>query len=163
MKVYLGLGSNMGDRFDTLSRAVDSLRSEAGFTHLDVSPVYETIPADMPGQPQFLNAAVFFETSLDPHGVLDVCGEIEITLGRVRTVKGAPRTIDIDIELYGDHVIESETLTIPHPRLHLRDFVLQPLIDIQPSLIHPKLDTPLKTILSELGIRYIMGRHPETL
>jgi len=163
MMVYLGLGSNLGDRFASLSRAVDSLRGEPGFKHLAVSPVYETMPADMPGQPSFLNAAVFFETCLDPYGVLTVCGEIEISLGRVRTVIGGPRTIDIDIELYGDRVIKSETLIIPHPRLHLRDFVLQPLIDLQPDLIHPALNTPLTKILCELETRYIIERHPLTL
>jgi 2-amino-4-hydroxy-6-hydroxymethyldihydropteridine diphosphokinase len=133
--VYLGLGSNLGDRAANLRAALERL--SAVLSAPRVSPVYETEPVDYAGQGWFLNLVVEAQTELFPKQLLARTAKIERSLGRVRTVPKGPRTIDIDILLYGDAVVRSPQLEIPHPRLTERRFVLAPLADLAPALRHP--------------------------
>jgi 2-amino-4-hydroxy-6-hydroxymethyldihydropteridine diphosphokinase len=136
--VLLGLGSNLGDREANLARARRRL-GERGFRILRESALYETEPVGGPPQGPFLNQVVAGETALDPHRLLAACLEIERELGRVRAVKDGPRSIDLDLLFFGDRVLDTPQLVLPHPRLHLRRFVLAPLAEIAPELSHPRL------------------------
>jgi 2-amino-4-hydroxy-6-hydroxymethyldihydropteridine diphosphokinase len=133
---YLGLGSNVGDREANLRAAIERLPAP-DLRVLRVSPVYETEPVDFTRQRWFLNLVVEAETSLFPMQLLARVARIERALGRVRAVPKGPRTIDIDILLYGKAVIQSDALEIPHPRMAERRFVLAPLADLAPDLRHP--------------------------
>lgn len=135
-RVYLSLGSNIGDRERNLRDALDRLAA-AGVRVLRVSPIYETEPVDLAEQRWFLNLVVEAETDLFPLQLLARTQRIERALGRVRTVPKGPRTIDIDILLYANSVIHSATLEIPHPRIAERRFVLVPLAGLAPNLRHP--------------------------
>ena len=132
MTVYLSLGSNLGDREANLRDAIAQLPPV-----LRVSPVYETEPVDYTDQDWFLNLVVEAETDLPPDELLSHIAAVERALGRVRTTPKGPRTIDIDILLYGDTVVNTPTLQIPHPRMDSRRFVLAPLADLAPDLLHP--------------------------
>ena len=133
---YLGLGSNLGDRQENLSKAIERLSRKVRVER--VSSFYETEPVGYLEQPPFLNAACRVSTELYSLELLAVAKEIEASLGRVPSFLDAPRQIDIDILLYGDQVIETSELTIPHPRLAERAFVLIPLAEIAPELVHPQ-------------------------
>ncbi|HYK91499.1 MAG TPA: 2-amino-4-hydroxy-6-hydroxymethyldihydropteridine diphosphokinase [Acidobacteriota bacterium] len=143
---FLSAGSNMGNRRENLERALTSLR-RAGVKARRVSPFYETEPVGFEEQPWFLNLAVEVETSLDPFELLDACLAIESAQGRIRTFRNAPRTLDLDILLYGDLVISSPKLVIPHPRLEERRFVLAPLAQVAPDVMHPVLRKPIRSLL----------------
>jgi 2-amino-4-hydroxy-6-hydroxymethyldihydropteridine diphosphokinase len=134
--IYLSLGSNVGRREANLRAALDRLPSVA-VRPTRVSPVYETEPVDYTNQPWFLNLVVEAETDLFPVQLLTRLERIEHDLGRVRTVAKGPRTIDIDILLYGHSVVRRRDLEIPHPRMAQRRFVLAPLADLAPDLRHP--------------------------
>jgi len=135
IEVYLGLGSNLGDRQENLDRALDLLSQRLRVDK--VSPVYETEPVGNTNQPNFLNMVCQVYTSLTPTGLLALAKGIERKMGRTSAKPNAPRPIDIDILFYGDQVIETPELTIPHPRLTERAFVLAPLSQIAPELQHP--------------------------
>jgi 2-amino-4-hydroxy-6-hydroxymethyldihydropteridine diphosphokinase len=143
---YLSLGSNVGDRMRHLEAAIERLRAPDLHT-LRTSPVYETEPVDYTAQRWFLNLVVEAETGLFPLQLLARIHRIERALGRVRTVPKGPRTIDIDILFYGNTVMRSATLEIPHPRLHERRFVLAPLADLAPGLRHPGLHQTVRELL----------------
>ena len=130
---YISLGSNQGDRLALLREAVRLLDETDGIKVTRISPVYETDPVGYRDQPAFLNIVVEVETSLEPHALLAACQSIENKLGRVRTIRWGPRTIDLDIILIDDLEIGDDTLTIPHPRAKERAFVLVPLAEIAPS------------------------------
>ena len=147
-RVYLSLGTNLGDREANLRAALDRLGV------LRVSPIYETEPTDLPGQPWFLNLAAEADTPLFPRQLLARTQRIERELGRVRTVPKGPRTIDIDILLFGDTVIHTTELEIPHPRMAGRRFVLHPLADLAPGLRHP---------VTGLTVREMLAKLPDTL
>ncbi len=133
MRVLLGLGSNLGDRLANLQSAVDLLALEA-IRVTASSRVWETEPVGGPeGQPQYLNAVIRAETDLDPASVLAGAHRVEDRLGRVREVRWGPRTIDVDVLLYEDVVQDDPVLTLPHPRLARRAFVVLPLLDIDPD------------------------------
>jgi 2-amino-4-hydroxy-6-hydroxymethyldihydropteridine diphosphokinase len=132
---YLGLGSNLGDRLSYLQLAVDELARARAITVTGVSRVYATDPVGGPEQGEYLNAVVAVETTLAPHALLDVAHDIEAAAERVRTVRFGPRTLDVDVLLYDDMHIDDDTLTIPHPRLAERAFVLLPLHDVAPQLV----------------------------
>ena len=133
--VYLGLGSNLGDRQGNLTRAIELLSQQAKMEQ--VSSLYETDPVGYSEQPRFLNAVCRASTSLTPRELLALAKEIETRLGRLPSFPNAPRPIDVDILLYGNQVLQSAELTIPHPRLTQRAFVLVPLAEIAPSVMHP--------------------------
>jgi 2-amino-4-hydroxy-6-hydroxymethyldihydropteridine diphosphokinase len=134
--VYLGLGSNVGDREGHLHRAVEQL--EAPDLHIvRASPVYETEPVDYIRQPWFLNQVVEAETGLFPMQLLARAGRVERALGRVRGIPKGPRIIDIDILFFGRAVVRTAKLEIPHPAIAERQFVLMPLADLTPDLRHP--------------------------
>lgn len=130
---FLGLGSNLGDRIEHLQQAVDLLDADTR-TRVDaVSSVYETDPVGGPEQDPFLNIAVRVATRRSPTALLALCQSVESELGRVRTVRWGPRTVDVDILLYGERTVARRDLQIPHPRLHERAFALVPLIEVAPG------------------------------
>lgn len=135
---YIGLGSNQGEVTEALNSAIESLRSIEQSSVVAVSPFYRSAPIDAPG-PDYLNAVVKLETSLEPYALLLHLLDIELMLGRKRRglKKNAPRNVDLDLLLVGDMIIQSTPLTLPHPRLHLRAFVLRPLIDLAPEIRIP--------------------------
>ena len=133
--VYLALGTNLGDRLANLKQAIASLTPQ-----LDVkakSQVYETPPWGVEDQPKFLNQVIRAKTYLDPEPLLKHLKRLEVALGRKESFVNGPRLIDIDILFYDDLVLSKPALVIPHPRLHERGFVLLPLLDIAPDLVHP--------------------------
>jgi 2-amino-4-hydroxy-6-hydroxymethyldihydropteridine diphosphokinase len=138
-KTYLSIGSNLGQREQNLQRALEVLERER-IPVLARSAIYETEPRDVPDQPWFLNMAVVCETRCFPLQLLSVLHKIEREAGRVRgatAARGGPRVLDLDILLFGNAVIDTPELTIPHPRMLERRFVLEPLVEIAPELRHP--------------------------
>lgn len=133
-RAFLALGSNLGDRRAHLQAAVDFLAAVDGVHLLGVSPVYETDPVGGPVQDDFLNAVIAIECDLSPRALLSVCHEAETAADRVRVERWGPRTLDVDIVLVDGVQMHDPELTIPHPRLYERDFVLAPLHDLDPSL-----------------------------
>ena len=132
---YLGLGSNLGDRHGHLAAAIRRLHATPGIRIVNVSCVYETKPVGYTAQPDFLNLAVTVATTLPPHVLLDACLRIETELGRVRLERWGPRTVDLDLLSYGEVLLDDNRLTLPHPRMLERGFVLVPLAEIAPELI----------------------------
>jgi 2-amino-4-hydroxy-6-hydroxymethyldihydropteridine diphosphokinase len=145
---YLGLGSNLGDRRANLSQALALLEPEA--TVDSVSALYESAPQPPAPPPDYLNAACRVTTDLSPHELLTHVKSIETRMGRVEGPRWSPRTIDIDIELYEGLVIETQDLSIPHPRLSERNFVLKPLLDMDPDLTHPATGERLDLLLQQV-------------
>ena len=135
-KVYLSLGSNVGDRARNLRDAIAALR-KAGVNVTRISSIYETEPVDYLDQPWFLNCAVEAETEMPAVALLKALRQIEADMGSNKLIPKGPRLIDLDILLYGDEVIDGAELQVPHPRMHLRRFVLQPLAEIAPNVRHP--------------------------
>jgi GTP cyclohydrolase-4 len=146
---YLGLGSNLGDRKYNLARALELLMNYLVVEQ--VSSVYETEPVGYKEQPLFLNVVCRVSTELSPDKLLRLAKKIEAELGRMPSFPNAPRPIDIDILLYGDEVINDKELTIPHPRLAERAFVLVPLAEIAPNLVHPVSGKSITELLDNLG------------
>lgn len=144
--VYLALGSNLGDRLRNLQRAV-TLLNQAGVTVQTVSSIWETEPVGFADQGWFLNIALKATTDLTPLQLLVRTASIENAMGRKQVIRNGPRTIDIDILLFGRTIIDTPTLTVPHPRLHERRFVLEPLNEITPTLRHPTLGRSIGNLL----------------
>jgi len=152
--VFIGFGSNVGNRLDFCDRAVTLLGLLPHSQLIAVSSLYETEPvndAGAPGGGWFLNGVVQLETDVTPQSLLTVCREIERSLGRDPEHRLGPRTMDLDILLYGERVIQEQAFTIPHPRLHLRRFVLAPLAELEPSLVHPVLKQTASQLLAQLN------------
>jgi len=141
---YISIGSNIGDRLHHLAEAVRALDSHERIEVTKVSSIYETAPVGYTDQADFLNLTVCVETSLDPYELLKACQYIENGLGRVRDIRWGPRTVDLDILLYNNDNIEAENLTVPHPRMGERAFVLVPLLEIAPTIGHPVTGIPFK-------------------
>lgn len=134
VRVYIGLGSNLGDRLSNLKAALGKLSSRLQI--VSVSSVYETEPIG-PEQPDYLNAVISADTDLAPDDLLAVMQQTELELGRKRLIRWGPRTIDLDLLLYGDQVIDTEDLKVPHPEITNRAFVVVPLLELQPELELP--------------------------
>ena len=147
--VYLALGSNLDDRADNLRRALQALGEQLALDA--VSPCYETEPAYVLDQPRFYNLTCRATTPLAPLDLLHHLKELETRLGREPGLRFGPRVIDLDILFYDDLVLDTPELTLPHPRLHERAFVLVPLADIAPDLVHPTLGLPIAALRDKLG------------
>jgi 2-amino-4-hydroxy-6-hydroxymethyldihydropteridine diphosphokinase len=145
-RIYLSLGSNLGDREANLRAAIDRL--PPAIHVLRASPLYETAPLEFTAQPWFLNQVVEAETALFPRQLLSRTARIERELGRTRDVPKGPRTLDIDILLYADAIVHTATLDIPHPRMSDRRFVLAPLADLAPELRHPVTRLTVRQMLA---------------
>ncbi len=158
-RVYLSLGSNLGDREPALRQAVAAL-GPAGIRVLRVSSVYESEPVDVRDQPWFLNVVVEAETDLFPRQLLARTQSIERKMGRVRTRPKGPRTIDIDMLLYGDAVIDSTDLAVPHPRMGERRFVLEPLAELAPDLRHPVTRATVREMLASVKAQVVTKFRP---
>jgi 2-amino-4-hydroxy-6-hydroxymethyldihydropteridine diphosphokinase len=146
-RIFIGLGSNIGDRRAHLDRARKGL-GEAGLRIVEQSALYRTEPVEVVDQEEFINQVVGCETGLDPEAILGVCLSVERSMGRVRIRDKGPRVIDLDLLLAGDDIRSGGSLQVPHPRMHLRRFVLVPLAEISPGARHPVLNLTAADMLS---------------
>jgi 2-amino-4-hydroxy-6-hydroxymethyldihydropteridine diphosphokinase len=149
MKAYVGLGSNLGDRLKNIKSAIDEISRIQGVQSLRLSSIYETEPVQCEGE-WFYNAVLEIETRLDPVWLMQKFLEIEKTLGRIPLKKGHERSIDLDLLLCEGQIVEKPILTLPHPRFHLRRFVLEPLCELNKGLVHPRLGQTLERLLQDL-------------
>ena len=140
----------MGDREATLRLAVEDLKGRADLSVEKVSSFIETEPVGGPPQNAFLNAAAELRTDLEPHGLLTALQQTEDNFGRARMVRWGPRSLDLDLLLYGDQVVQTPQLTVPHPLMHERRFVLEPLCEIAPDAVHPVLRKTIRQLLDEV-------------
>ncbi len=147
-EIFLSLGSNLGDKRFYLRQATRELEI-SGVRVLQASPIYVTEPVDFTQQDWFLNQVLRASTTLLPEELLRLCLAVELRLGRERRISKGPRTIDVDILLYGDFVVTSGTLEIPHPRMHLRRFVLEPLVLLAPNRVHPVFRQSVTAMLAK--------------
>ncbi len=150
MIVYIAIGSNQGDAAANCRQAIQIIAADGRNCLLKGSPFYRTEPVGVKDQEWFVNGAIAVESSMGAKELLDFLLAIEKRMGRVRTIRWGPRLIDLDILFYGDKIIQEEGLTIPHPLLHERKFVLLPLQDIAPHFKHPILEKTVSQLLGEL-------------
>jgi 2-amino-4-hydroxy-6-hydroxymethyldihydropteridine diphosphokinase len=148
-KVFIGIGSNLGNREINCGNAINLLM-DSGISVLKRSAMIETKPWGVTDQPEFLNMVIEIETDLQPDALLTLLKKTECDVGRTDTVRWGPRVIDLDILLYGDSVLKTPQMEIPHPRISEREFVLRPLAEIAPDTIHPVLGKSIKTLLEEV-------------
>jgi 2-amino-4-hydroxy-6-hydroxymethyldihydropteridine diphosphokinase len=146
--IFLHTGSNLGNRFDYLNKANQLIESQIGSIKIQ-SSFYKTAAWGVTDQPAFINQAICVETDLSPNKLLKTIHQIEAELGRVRITKWAERVIDIDILFFNDLIIENKNLEIPHPRIGERNFVLVPMNEIAPDLVHPVFQKNIQTLLKE--------------
>jgi 2-amino-4-hydroxy-6-hydroxymethyldihydropteridine diphosphokinase len=139
-RAFLALGSNLGDRAAHLQRAVDELHRHDAIDVVAVSRVYATDPVGGPEQGEYLNAVVAVDTTLGPHALLRAAQAVEQSAHRERSVRWGPRTLDVDVLLHGESEVDDDVLTVPHPRMWERDFVLVPLRDVAPELVRGLAD-----------------------
>ncbi len=160
-KVYIGFGSNVGDRFDLCERAMTLLALLPETQVTGLSSLYETEPVPDVGDPgpgSFLNGVVRLETTMPPGRLLDACREVEAALGRDQAHRRGPRTMDLDLLSYGDRVLDDGRVQIPHPRLHVRRFVLTPLAELDPAWTHPLLHRSARELLADLDDAFDVRR-----
>jgi 2-amino-4-hydroxy-6-hydroxymethyldihydropteridine diphosphokinase len=153
---YLSLGSNLGDRAANLRTAVAQL--DVAGRLLAVSSLYETQPVDIPDQPWFLNCVAAIATDKTPRELLRLALQVEAAMGRLRMTEKGPRKIDIDVVLFGDYVLDEPGLKIPHPAMHRRRFVLEPLVEIAPEARQPELGKTARELLAALPRGQIVRR-----
>ncbi|HXB10702.1 MAG TPA: 2-amino-4-hydroxy-6-hydroxymethyldihydropteridine diphosphokinase [Bacteroidia bacterium] len=157
-RVFLSLGSNRGNRQEYLQTATNVLEKRVG-NLLQVSHIYETEPWKMNDGTNFLNQVILLETSLDAQEIMALIIETETSLGRIRSTSGyEPRTIDIDILFFNEEVIKSPSVTVPHPLISERRFILEPLCELAPNYIHPKLKKSLKQLLADCPDKHTIAR-----
>ena len=149
-KVYIGLGSNLGNREENLVSAISRIDAYDELCIISKSGFHETKPVGGPPQPDYVNCVIELETEIEPQTLLGMFKKIEIELGRKSGVRWGPRIIDLDILLYGDRVVNDHNLKIPHERMHERIFVLEPLCEISPDITHPVLRKNISELLKEL-------------
>jgi 2-amino-4-hydroxy-6-hydroxymethyldihydropteridine diphosphokinase len=152
--IYVGLGSNVGDARQNVARGLELLLDTHALTNLRASPLYESEPWGGAKGPPFVNAVAEARTSFPPQAVLEVFMRIERAAGRDRSLepaRGAPRTLDLDLLFYGACVLDEPDLVIPHPRAHERRFVLEPLCELNPGLVHPRLQQNARELLAGLA------------
>lgn len=147
-KAFIGIGSNLGDRIENCNDALEYICEFCEVTH--TSSLYESEPAGYTNQPTFINAVVKIKTELSPENLLNSLKLIEKKMGRERTFRWGPRIIDLDILFYENLVLETSRLVIPHEEMQKRRFVLEPMLEIESDLVHPKLNVPLKELVSNL-------------
>ena len=159
---YVGIGSNLGDRAGYLLLAVRGML-DAGLDVIRLSSIYETEPVEYENQPRFLNmvAELRGSTLPAPEQMLARLLRIEFSLGRIRDVHMGPRTIDLDLLIFRDHRVDTEFLTLPHPRIASRRFVLVPLNELVPNLVHPVLGKPISALLAETKDQSTVIRWPQ--
>jgi 2-amino-4-hydroxy-6-hydroxymethyldihydropteridine diphosphokinase len=158
---FLGFGSNIGNRKQNIIQAINNLSDQLDL--LDVADFYETAPFGFVHQPDFLNTCASFKTDLTPGELLEFVLSVENILGRQRSIPFGPRTIDIDILFYDQRIINTTNLVVPHAQLHDRDFVLKPLSDIAPNLIHPVYNKTITELLHNAEIITCKRKVPVTL
>jgi 2-amino-4-hydroxy-6-hydroxymethyldihydropteridine diphosphokinase len=150
-RCLIALGSNLGDRLDNLRAGVAGIDGADGIEVVAVSPLYETAPVGGPeNQGPYLNAALAADTTLEAADVLDLLHRIEADRERERIVHWGPRTLDLDLLVHGDLVSDADTLEVPHPRMHERRFVMVPVCDLAPDLVHPRLGRTMLDLLGDL-------------
>jgi 2-amino-4-hydroxy-6-hydroxymethyldihydropteridine diphosphokinase len=148
---YISVGSNLGDPLDNCRRGIDDLCDGKDIVLTARSPFYRTEPVDYVNQEWFINAVIKIVTNLAPHDLLARTRKVQDKFGRKGdAVRFGPRVLDLDIIFYQDLVLESDDLIIPHPRMHKRRFVLQPICDIDPSIVHPVLGSNVQTLLNQV-------------
>jgi 2-amino-4-hydroxy-6-hydroxymethyldihydropteridine diphosphokinase len=147
---YIGFGSNIGDRLKHIQNAIHALSKTEGITLQEISSVYKTDPVGYETQEPFLNGIAAIQTSLSPLSLLHTLKDIEIAVGRQHRIRWGPREIDLDLLIYGDLRLQTEKLVVPHPEMHLRRFVLAPLAEIAPDLVHPVFQETIETLLEHL-------------
>ena len=157
-KIFLGLGSNVGDRFENISKAINFFKWDTRFNNVETSSIYQTKPYGDIEQDDFYNCVISLETNLNWDVIFKISKELEKKIGRKQRESWGPREIDIDILLFGNEIIENDTLTIPHKDLVNRDFVLTPLVELDEELEHPVLKKKMKLFLSDLKDKYIVNK-----
>ena len=145
---YIGFGSNIGDRLVHIQNAIQTLSKTEGITLQKISSLYKTDPVGYEAQAQFLNGVAAIHTTLSPLSLLHTLKDIETAIGRKHRIRWGPREIDLDILIYGDLCVQTEKLVVPHPEMHLRGFVLVPLAEIAPDLVHPVFQVSIQTLLN---------------
>ena len=155
---YIGIGSNLGDRQALCHRAIETIGDLPDTTVTATSSFYESEPLELPSQNWFINCVVGIKTELHPEELLSACQNIETLMGRKRTIRYGPRTIDLDILFFGHTVLNSRRLVLPHPKLHLRRFVLMPLSEIAPSLNHPVYHQTVADLLRKVPDQHRIRR-----
>ena len=150
-RAFISVGSNLGDKIENCRKGINGLLADGSSILVNSSSFYRTSPVDYEDQDWFVNLVVMIKTGLDPFELLDQIQGIEKDVGRkTKTIRFGPRVLDLDIVLFDDRVIQTANLEVPHPRMHKRRFVLKPICDIEPSMMHPVLGKDMRSLLESI-------------